>query len=220
MYAAPFVDVGLKAYLANNYYYSAAGFVEHLLADNPPSVGQIFKSVYPYTPSQFRNLDYPDDPAYDLWLSGTTGNWSDAFVGVPDYVFGADATPQLGPLPDTVSFTHYLSDTVLIPSSYPVTPTNVGSDDPLSWEVVGSGDWFTVTPTSGETSAASASPSDGFTIVPHDAEGVAAESTSGTVTVTVTNPEGTIDGVQTIDVTLRSVAGAPNLVYLPLIMSR
>jgi hypothetical protein len=58
MYAGPFVDIGMEAYYANNYYYSAANIAEQLLADpaSRKNVGDIFKSVYPYTPSEFRDL--------------------------------------------------------------------------------------------------------------------------------------------------------------------
>jgi hypothetical protein len=219
-YAAPFVDVGIEAYFANNYFQSAADIVDELLANDPVSTGEIFKTVYPFDADEFRDLDYPDDPAYDLWLSGTAGNWDDGFVGMPDYFFSSGAAPQLGPLPDTVTFTHYLSDSSFFPATYTLVPENVGTDDPLTWEVVGSGDWFTVTPTTGGTSASSAGQSGGFTITPTDADGVSAAGHTGTVTVSVTNPEGTMDAVQTIEVTLQTMRGAPNLVYLPLIMSR
>jgi hypothetical protein len=220
MYAAPFVDVGFEAYFANNYNASAANFVDHLLADEPTAAGEAFQSVSPYDPNEFRDLDYPDDPAYDLWLSGETADWNHAFVGIPDYVFGTGATPQLGPLPETVTFTHYLSDPAFFPSSQMLTLENVGSDDTLTWEVVGNGGWFTVTPTTGETGAMDATTSSGFTIIPTDGGGIAAAADTGIVTVTVTNPEGTINGVQTIEVTLRTVAGTPNLVYLPLAIRR
>jgi hypothetical protein len=218
-YAAPFVDAGLEAYFANNYFRSAADLVDQLLADDPVSAGQIFKSIYPYDADEFRDLDYPDDPTYDLWLSGSTGNWDDAFVGIPDHVFYADATPQLGPLPGAVTFTYYISDSSFFPGTYTLVPENVGSDDPLTWEVVGSADWFTVTPTTGETSASSTSQSGSFAIIPTDVYDASVASYTGTVTVSVINPEGTIDAVQTIELTLRSVAGAPNLVYLPLVIS-
>jgi len=219
MYAAPFVDAGFKAYYANNYFGSAKTFVDYLLGSDPMTVGEVFKSVSPYDPNEFRDLTYPDASGYDLWLSGETGSWNHAFVGMPDHVFNADATPQLGPLPEAITFTHYLADASIFPATQTLVPENVGSDDSLTWEVIGSGDWFTITPTSGETSAASADGSGGFTITPTDADGVSTAGHTGTVTVNVTNPEGTVDAVQTIDVTLRSVAGSPKLVYLPLVMS-
>jgi hypothetical protein len=220
MYAEPFVDAGFEAYFANNYNGSAADYVDQLLAEEPTAAGEIFQSVSPYDPREFRDLAYPDDPTYDLWLSGRTANWNDAFVGIPDYVFGMGAVPQLGPLPDTVTFIHYLSDPTFIPAIRTLIPQNVGSDDPLSWEVVGTGSWFTVTPTTGETSAADATTSGGFTITPDGADGMTAAAHSGSVTVTVTDPEGTMNGVQTIEVILRTVAGSPSLVYLPAVTRR
>jgi hypothetical protein len=220
MYGAPFVDAGFEAYFANNYNGSAADYVDRLLAEEPMATGEVFQSVSPRDPEEFRDLAYPDDPAYDLWLNGKTADWNHAFVGIPEYVFDGDGTPQLGPLPDTVTFTHYLSDPTFIPAMRTLIPENVGSRDPLSWEVVGTGGWFTVAPTTGETSAADATTSGGFTITPDGADGMTAAAYTGMVTVTVTDPEGTINGVQTIEVILRTVAGAPNLVYLPAVTRR
>jgi hypothetical protein len=58
-YAEPFVDIGIEAYFANNYFGSAAGTVNALLSD------------------------------YDLWLDkcAYAENWNLSFVGIPDYVF-------------------------------------------------------------------------------------------------------------------------------------
>ncbi|MFW6135317.1 MAG: hypothetical protein ACOC7N_00680 [Chloroflexota bacterium] len=216
MYAAPFVDIGLKAYFADNYTGSAASFAEHLLSVEPLSVGQIFKRVYPFKSDQFRDLSYPD-AAYDLWLSGRTGAWNDAFVGIPDHVF--NATPQLGALPGDITFTFFLSATTYLPSAYTLQPQNVGTDDPLQWEVTGSGGWFTVTPASGETGAASTTSTDSFAVTPKDPEAVAAASasTTGVVTVSVTNPQGTVNAVQSIEVNLRTLPGSPSQVFLPLV---
>ncbi len=215
MYAAPFADIGLEAYFANNYYYSAANFVNELLADEPPTVGEVFKSVAPYHPDTFRDLSYPDDPAYDLWLSGETGRWNDGFVGIPDHVFDLYPTPQLGPLGDVLTFTYYLSDTTFFPSAHVLMPENVGSDDSLIWEVTASGGWFTVDPTSGQTPAVDVT--DGFAVTPIEAGTLAAASYTGVVTVSVTSPDGTVDGVQAVEVNLETRSGGLNRVYLPLV---
>ncbi len=193
MYAAPFVDIGLKAYFANNYYNSAANYVNQILGTPPrKTMGDVFKSVYPYNQNNFRDLSYPA-PEYDLWLSGTTGNWHDAFVGIPSYIFTADLC-ELAPLSPTLSFTYNRVTARIQPVTHIITPT--GLYCPLTWSAVRSGDWFTITPTSGRA------PTDTITIRPITST-LATYSLgryTGTVTVTVTSPPGTTNGVQRISV--------------------
>jgi len=215
MYAAPFVDIGVEAYFANNYYGSTTDFVDRLLAEDPMTLGDVFKRVSPYDASEFRDLSYPKT-GYDLWLSGTTGSWDHAFVGIPDHVFNQ---PQLGLLPDALEFLYFTGDGSFLPSIHTVTPENVSSSHTLSWEVTAEGDWFVVTPSSGETSTASTTETGSFAIEPLEAEAIGAASTTGTVTVLVTNPDGTIDGEQTVAVSLETRSGSPSRVYLPLVTS-
>jgi len=211
MYAAPFVDIGMEAYYANNYYYSAANYVNGLLADpaSRKNVGDIFKSVYPYSASQFRDLTYPDTPGYDLWLSGTTGHWSDAFVGIPGYVFSGDTAPELGQLPASLAFTYNTATTQLSPPSHVVTPANVGNTNPLTWTVTTEGGWLTALPASGST------PNDQITITPLTLTiaGFPVGHYTGAITVTVTDPPGTANGVQRVDLGLDVIV--PELGGLP-----
>lgn len=211
MYAAPFVDIGMQAYFANNFNTSASDFADHLLADIAvrQSVGDIFKSVFPYDPSEFHDLSYPDTPGYDLWLSGRTGHWSDAFVGIPDYVFSGDQHAELGPLPSSLAFTYNLATTQLSPTQHLLTPTNVGSDDPLTWNVTAQGDWFTVSPSDGST------PDDQITVTPVTAtiSGLPVGHYTGAFTVTVTDPANTANGEQRVDLGLDVVV--PRLGNLP-----
>ncbi len=212
MYAAPFVDVGLEAYFANNYFDSAANYVNELLTDpdHRKNVGDVFKSVYPYSSSQFRDLSYPGAAGYDLWLSGAPGYWSDAFVGIPGYVFSGDVTPaELGPLPASLAFTYNSATTQLSPADHTLAPTNVASEATLTWSVSKQGDWFAVSTTGGTT------PHDRITITP-----VAATIASlpvghydGSLTVTVTDPADTVNGVQQVDLGLDIVV--PRLGGLP-----
>jgi hypothetical protein len=211
MYAGPFVDIGMEAYYANNYYYSAANIAEQLLADpaSRKNVGDIFKSVYPYTPSEFRDLTYPDAPGYDLWLSGTAGHWSDAFVGIPSYLFAGDLQAELGQLPLSLDFTYNTATTALSPGDYVLTPENVGSDDPLTWTITAQGDWFDVSPSSGTT------PSDQITITPDASTlaGLPVGHYTGAFTVTVTDPATVLNGEQRVDLELDVVV--PRLGDLP-----
>ena len=200
MYAAPFVDIGMEAYFANNYFHSAANIVNELLVDpaSRKNVGDIFKSIYPYSSSQFRDLTYPDAPNYDLWLSGETGHWSYAFVGIPGYTFSGDTRPELGQLPSSLAFTYNTATTQLYPADHTLTPTNVGSDAGLTWNVTTAGDWFTVEPTEGNT------PEDQITVTPvtPTIAGLATGHHTGAFTVTVTDPSNTLNGVQRVDLGL------------------
>jgi hypothetical protein len=207
MYAAPFVDIGLKAYFANNYFSSARNYVNEILADpaTRKTVGDIFKSVYPYSPAKFRDLSYPA-PEYDLWLSGEPGSWHDAFAGIPSYRFTADLC-ELLLLPEVLTFTYSLATGAVRPPTRTLTPT--GLYCPLTWTVTRSGDWFTVSPTSGRT------PTGTLTVQPLSTTlaGYAIGRYTGTITVTVTDPPGTANGVQRVWVTVD--VGRPRLGNLP-----
>jgi len=210
MYASAFVDIGMQAYYANNYYYSAADYVDQLLADpaTRKNAGDIFKSVYPYNSSLFRDLTYPDTPGYDLWLSGSTGDWSDAFVGIPDYVFGSASSPELGSLPASLDFTYNLATTSLSPPTHTIALNNVGGEDTLNWNATKEGTWFTVSPTSGGTP-------DDVTITPENGviAGLGVGHYTGAVTVAVTDPPDTKNSVQRVDLGLDVVV--PQLGGLP-----
>ncbi|MCD4739144.1 MAG: S8 family peptidase, partial [Anaerolineae bacterium] len=209
MYAEPFVDIGMEAYFANNYFNSAANYVNQLLTEptTRQNMGDIFKSVYPYSPGNFRDLSYPQ-AGYDLWLSGNAGAWSDAFVGIPDYTFLGDTQPELGDLTGAHAFTYQATNGQLTPPAYEVTPLNVGNDETLTWSLETSGEWFTVTQPGGSTP-------DSFSIVPVTAtlETLPPGSYSGTVTVTVTAPAGTVNAEQRIDLSL--TVQQPTLAPLP-----
>ena len=220
MYAAPFTDIGVQAYFANNYYTSAAETVGHLLTSDPVPASEAFESVHPYDPDSFRDLEHPHAPCKSLWLSGETGYWHHAFVGIPDYVFGEERVPRLGPLPISLTFTYFLSDTVLLPSVHAVVPENVGSYDSFSWEVTWSGDWLTVSPTSGETCSWAPLADDGFAITTVQSDWEVGAQHTGAITLTVIDPDGTEDGVQAVSVILRAVSGSPTRIYVPLLVRR
>lgn len=211
MYAAPFVDIGLKAYFANNYFYSAKNYVNQILADpaTRKTMGGIFRNVYPNDSSKFRDLSYPA-PDYDMWLNGDTGAWHHAFVGVPSYRFIADFC-ELAPLPEVLTFTYSLAMGALRPPSRTVTPTALSC--PPTWTAVRSGDWFTITPTSGR------SPTDSIRIQPLTTtlSGYAVGRYTGIITVTVTDPPEMANGIQRVTATVD--VGWPRLGDLPSVLT-
>ena len=213
-YASPFIDLGVQAYYANNYYGSAASIINYMLEDpdTRQNVGGIFRSVYPYQESEFHDLSYPED-GYDLWLSGVPedGAWDDAFVGIPEYTFAGDSVAALGGLPDTLTFTYYKESGLLIGSNQQLTPQNVGNDDTLQWEVMGDSTWLTVSPLQGTTPQT-------FTVNPADFSITQEITYTGRITVTVTSPSTVEGSPYPVSVTLRVVDGSHYEVFLPAIM--
>ncbi|NBD34857.1 MAG: hypothetical protein GVY30_02515, partial [Chloroflexi bacterium] len=196
MYAAPFVDLEMRTYLANNHFGSAANFVNQLLADleERQTNGAIFKSTPPYSESDFHDMSYPQN-SYDLWLSGNIREWDDAFVGIPEHIFLKDSQPTLGPLPASLAFTYNTATQSSTPVKNILTPENVSTGDPLTWQATTDVNWLRVTPTTGTTPQT-------LSVQPQNLEALADGSYSGTVTLTVTDPPETQNGQQTIPVTL------------------
>ena len=203
MYAAPFVDIGLEAYFANNYYNSMTQYIHELLApvSTRKPVGDIFKTVFPYNASEFRDLDYPDADAYDLWLSGSTGEWDDAFVGIPTYVFQQEASPEFGPLPASIDLTYDTGTETFTSGNHELTIENVGNSEALSWQATQVGDWFTSSPSQGTT------PDDPTLALMPNPEalyslGEGAHGSAGAITVTITDPPETEPPSQRVDLRL------------------
>ncbi|MFP4346408.1 MAG: S8 family serine peptidase, partial [Anaerolineales bacterium] len=119
--------------------------------------------------------------------------------------------PKLGGLPDTVTFTHYIPDDLLLIPVRELTPQNVGSDDDLQWTVSATNGWFEVGPASGTTP-------ESFAITVTDYVSSTVGTYTGSVTVNVTDPASTESTPQTLDLVLRVVDDSPERSYLPLIM--
>ncbi len=216
-YASPFIDLGIQAYYANNYYGSSAAIINYMLDDptTRQNVGGIFRSVYPYRESEFHDLSYPEE-GYDLWLSGVPedGAWDDAFVGIPEYTFAGDSVPavaQLGGLPDTLTFTYYTESGLLIGANQQLIPLNTGNDETLQWEVTEQSPWLTVSPLQGITSQT-------FTVNPEGFSTTQVITYTDRITVTVTSPSTVEGSPYPINVTLRVVAGSHYQVMLPAVM--
>lgn len=221
MYAAPFVDIGMQAYYANNYNNSMTHYIYELLApvSERESVGQIFKTIYPYNPSDFLDLDYPDAAAYDLWLSGNPGHFGDAFVGIPDYTFQKEMLPQFGPLPTVIDLIYDAGTGTFTSGNDTLSIENVGSSDALNWEVTQEGSWFTPTPSTGQ-----APDNPTVTLVPNTGVlmGLGEGQHTGALTVTITDPPETEPRFQRVDLSVSvegprmgDLADTINFVYFP-----
>src|SRR3990172_3153394 len=106
--------------------------------------------------------------------------------------------PELGNLPSNVRFNYNLREQSFIPTRAILAPENVGDGQRLTWSVAQQGDWFEVYPTQGSTP-------DTFIVSPIISPQSDQQIYRGSVTVTVTSPEG--------------VPGSPFVVDLELIVT-
>jgi uncharacterized protein YkwD len=118
--------------------------------------------------------------------------------------------PQLGDLPDALTFLYSIPQSRLTPASVTLTPIDVNTNDPITWTLTQAGAWFTASPMAG-TSPQS------FQITPSGFVTGTPVVYTGTITVTVTNPIETLGSPQRIDLTLRVINTPLHDIYLPLI---
>ncbi|HTP10508.1 MAG TPA: CAP domain-containing protein [Anaerolineae bacterium] len=118
--------------------------------------------------------------------------------------------PQLGDLPDTLTFLYSIPQSRLTPTSMTFIPIDVNTNDPITWTLTQTGTWFTATPASGTWPQA-------FQITPGTFMTNTPTIYTGSLTVTVTDPAETLGSPQRIDLTLRVIDTPLYDVYLPLI---
>jgi len=119
------------------------------------------------------------------------------------------STPELGNLPDTISFSYSIANQQFTPPSVALTPLNVGDDTTLSWEAGQTGDWFQVSPLNGDTPQT-------LTITP-DGNFTTSGFYAGSLTVTVTDPGGTLASPWVITVSL-TVVEETQRIFLPTLL--
>lgn len=120
------------------------------------------------------------------------------------------AMPTLGNLPSASVFLYSLADQQLYPPNLLLAPQNTGTSDPLTWAVTPDGTWFDATPLTGSTpETILVTP----TTFPTDTVG----TYTGSLTITVTDPPGTLNTPQVVNLTLNVVAGPIEFVFLPVI---
>jgi hypothetical protein len=140
----------------------------------------------------------------EMRKGSTTGTSNDSI-----YLTTA-TTPELGNLPDSLSFLYSIADQRFVPESAVVTPLNVGNETTLTWQTSQSGTWFAAFPGTGSTPTS-------ITITPQGSYSQAGTH-NGSLTVTVTSPGGTLGSPHVIDLTLTVVAGEFRQVYFPSIV--
>ncbi len=125
------------------------------------------------------------------------------------YLTVADV-PQLGDLPNTLTFLYSIPQAKLTPDDLTLDPADVSTNSPITWSLAKTGAWFTISPSAGTSPQT-------FQITPTRFNTTTPAIYTGSVTVTVSNPPGTIGSPHRIDLTLRVIAAPLHVVYLPLI---
>jgi uncharacterized protein YkwD len=140
----------------------------------------------------------------ELKTGSTTVTSSDMIYLTPAGV------PQLGDLPDALTFLYSIPQSRLTPASITLTPIDVNTNDPITWTLTQVGAWFTASPAAGTSPQSFQISPSGFVT------GTPAVYT-GSITVTVTDPAETLGSPQRIDLILRVIDTPLYDVYLPLI---
>lgn len=123
---------------------------------------------------------------------------------------GMTTMPELGNLPEVITFTYSLPDQRYIPEAINATPTNVGSPEPLKWEITTDGTWFIVSPTHGIT------PQD-FEIIPASPITTTDIVLTGVITITAESTSGALCDPYTVPLTVNLTDGAIKKLYIPLL---
>jgi uncharacterized protein YkwD len=131
-------------------------------------------------------------------------------VSSSDTIYLRQADPELGNLPDALTFLYSIPQARLTPLTLTLVPIDVGTHDPLTWTLAQTGTWFSAAPVSG-TSPQS------FQITPGSFVTNTPAVYAGLITVTVSDPPGTIGSPHRIDLTLRVIDAPFVETYLPLV---
>jgi uncharacterized protein YkwD len=139
----------------------------------------------------------------ELRSPGITAASNDAI-----YLTVDGAHPALGNLPTDLTFTYSIPDQMLFPPNEQLTPRNVGSSDPLTWEISTQGGFIAVDPLAGITPAS-------FTVRPADYDLDRPDTYHGNVIVTAVEPSSVEGSPHTIAVTLRVIGSKLYQTFLP-----
>lgn len=121
-----------------------------------------------------------------------------------------DYLATLGNLPTAGTFIFSIAEDRFVPEGLVLAPQNTTSDAVLVWTVEQSGNWFVLSSISGTTP-------DTVTIIPSLPGPPVVGTYTGSITITVTQPENTQNSPQSINLTLQVIASPMQRIYLPLV---
>jgi uncharacterized protein YkwD len=117
-------------------------------------------------------------------------------------------TPILGNLPENLVFLYSIPDQKLHPSYQEFSPTNLGNNDPLSWQVTISGSFFSANPGNGTTPTS-------VKVTPDNFDPNKVHTYTGEITINVTEPSPVGGSPHTAQITLMVVDTHIHQVFLP-----
>lgn len=215
-YSDPFLHIGAAGYYANWFGNAFQMFLRSLFGGS--TLGDAYEAYFDFNASTVHRTTHSEHPEAAMWLDKDfwSGYWqyNNAFAGSPNETIASlFASPTLGDLPHTVQFTYSISDARLIPALVRETVQNVTTGDILQWSISKQGAWFEASPAAGQT------PTD--LVVTPDGFGTTTASTyTGSITVTVTSPEGTMGSPHRMNLSLEVIQEPLPTAYLPLVQNR
>lgn len=120
----------------------------------------------------------------------------------------ASTTPVLGNLPENLVFFYSIPDQKLYPPKQGFSPTNVGNNDPLTWQLTNLGSFFSADPGSGTTPTS-------IQITPDKFDRNKVNTYRGEITINVTDPSSVAGTPHTSQITLMVVDTKIHQVFLP-----
>jgi hypothetical protein len=116
----------------------------------------------------------------------------------------------LGNLPDEIRFVYSIALEETFPVEYRLIPENINNSSPLSWTLSTNDSWISVLPASGTTPDSFSVSLNGFTIK-------TGEYYTGSLSITVVDPEHTAGSPHTITVILTFIDDPLHSFFLPVI---
>jgi uncharacterized protein YkwD len=120
----------------------------------------------------------------------------------------ASTTPILGNLPENLVFFYSIPDQKLYPPNQGFSPTNVGNNDPLTWQVANLGSFFSANPGNGATPTS-------IQITPDNFDRNKVNTYKGEITINITDPASVAGSPHTSQITLIVVNTPIHQVFLP-----
>ena len=193
-------------YRVNLYIYGAGVWAEMRLRNNTAAwtAWQPFQSHVAWNLPQTKGLH---TVTVELRNGNNNTASSDTIYLSRDYL------ATLGSIPSTGVFVYSIAEGRFTPERMEVQPRNTTSAEPLIWALTSSGDWFTLSATSGTTPNT-------FTITPRVSTPPVVGTYTGSVTVAVTQPANTQNSPQSIALTLHIIEAPMHRVYLPLVVKQ
>jgi uncharacterized protein YkwD len=137
----------------------------------------------------------------------------DHTAGSSDKIFLTSDDPVLGNIPESLTFIYSIPDNRLYPPFLDITPTNIGNDDLLTWQVTQEGSFFTVNPSQGSSP-------DSIHITPKNFSTAKSGTETGRITISVSEPKGVEGSPHASQINLVVSEGKFYQVFMPGIQNK